>query len=169
MQWLLALEIDNDPISLCRLMNNFRRKGIRVVALSLAAAGAGFSLTAVVETPEAGVDHLFHFLRRSEGVDHVSCYLPASDQEPDSLRSDGQVSYIFVNAGSDSSGNSRVVELFPGGKVIVGSQGKLLLEIPVKGGGHYLPTAVTTLDGVEFVRFIRVKTSRAQAVSQLVA
>jgi len=167
MQWLLALEIDQDPISLCRLMNNFRRKGVRVIALSMAAAGTGFSLMAVVETPEAEVDHLFHFLRRSEGVEQVSCYLPPSDQGLETLASDAAVSYAFMNA--DSFSHSRVAELFPGSKVILASGGKLLIEVPLGSGERGFASTAGPLNGSGFVRFVRVKTSRPQAVSALVA
>ncbi len=80
MQWLLALETDDDPISICRLMNVFRRKGVNLVTLSLAARARGFSVMALVETSETEVEHLFNFLRRSAGVEHVTCYLPVSAQ-----------------------------------------------------------------------------------------
>jgi hypothetical protein len=74
MQWLLELGTEKDPISLCRLMNIFRRKGVNLVTLSLASETAEFSLRAVVETAESEVAHIFNFLRRTEGVQHVTCY-----------------------------------------------------------------------------------------------
>src|SRR5437762_6852554 len=149
MQWLLALDLDCDPISLCRLMNKFRRKGIRVVALSLGSAGAGYSLTAVVETPETDVDHLFHFLRRSEGVEQVSCYLPASGHELDALANDAAFYYVFLNDGSHLFGNSRVAEFFPESRVILASAGKLLLEVPVDSGDRGLSAASSPLRSEE--------------------
>src|SRR5436309_6592375 len=74
MQWLLELETEKDPISICRLMNIFRRKGVSIVALSLEAGAAEFSMKALVETAESEVTHIFNFLRRTEGVRHVTCY-----------------------------------------------------------------------------------------------
>ena len=74
MQWLLQLETEKDPISICRLMNIFRRKSVSIVALSLEAGPAEFSMKALVETAESEVAHIFNFLRRTEGVRHVTCY-----------------------------------------------------------------------------------------------
>ena len=74
MQWFLELETEKDPISICRLMNIFRRKGVNIVALSLEADAAEFSMKALVETAESEVTHIFNFLRRTEGVRHVTCY-----------------------------------------------------------------------------------------------
>jgi len=74
MQWLLELETDKDPITTCRLMNIFRRKGVNILTLSLVAGTASVSLRAVVETAESEVAHLFNFLRRTEGVQYVTCY-----------------------------------------------------------------------------------------------
>ena len=74
MEWLLELETEKDPISVCRLMNIFRRKGVNIVTLSLEAGAAEFSMKALVETAESEVAHIFNFLRRTEGVRHVTCY-----------------------------------------------------------------------------------------------
>ena len=74
MQWFLELETEKDPISTCRLMNIFRRKGVNIVTLSLEAGPAEFSMKALVETAESEVAHIFNFLRRTEGVRHVTCY-----------------------------------------------------------------------------------------------
>ncbi len=74
MQWLLELETERDPIAICRLMNIFRRKGVSVLRLELDSDASTFSLIALVETRESDVPHLFHFLRRTEGVREVTCY-----------------------------------------------------------------------------------------------
>jgi hypothetical protein len=74
MQWLLALETERDPISTCRLMNIFRRKGVSVLRLELESGPSGFSLAALVETRESDLAHIFNFLRRTEGVREVTCY-----------------------------------------------------------------------------------------------
>jgi hypothetical protein len=169
MQWLLALEVDNDPISICRLMNVFRRKSVSLVTLSLAAAERGFSVTTLVDTPEAEVEHLYHFLRRSAGVEHVTCYLPVSAREPsrDDLSAEPGDSYIFINSRDRSLEPARASDCFPGCNVIFASQGKFLIEIP----SEYL-SAVSGSDLVtqssHFVHLIRAKDTRIP-VSELVA
>ena len=42
MKWLLELETEKDPISICRLMNIFRRKGVNIVTLSGVRSNAYF-------------------------------------------------------------------------------------------------------------------------------
>src|SRR5438094_384410 len=74
MQWLLALETEDDPIPACRLLNIFRRKSVKIGVLTLASRPGGYSMLALVETAEAEVEHIFNFLRRTEGVRHVTCY-----------------------------------------------------------------------------------------------
>ena len=168
MQWLLALETDDDPISICRLMNVFRRKGVNLVTLSLAARARGFSVMALVETSETEVEHLFNFLRQSAGVEHVTCYLPVSAQAAgsDDLRTETGDSYVFINSGSQSFEPARVSESFPGSKVIFASQGKLLVEIP---DGPLESAGDSITQGPEFVHLIRAKDTRLRALSELVA
>lgn len=74
MQWLITLETEKDPIVTCRLMNVFRRKGLKIVTLAMTTRPSGHSMIAVVELPEADIDHVFNFLRRMEGVRHVACH-----------------------------------------------------------------------------------------------
>ena len=74
MRWMLALETEKDPIAICRLMNIFRRKGVSILRLELESGASNFSLSALVETRDSDVPHLFHFLRRTEGVHEVTCY-----------------------------------------------------------------------------------------------
>src|SRR5437773_7061755 len=74
MQWLLELETERDPISTCRLMNIFRRKGVNIVTLSLEAGAAEFSMKALVETAESEVTHIFNFLRRTEAWRTLTCF-----------------------------------------------------------------------------------------------
>ncbi len=118
-QWLLALETENDPIPACRLMNIFRRKSVKVATLTLTSEPSGYSLLALVETAESEVEHLFNFLRRTEGVRHVTCYRP----EP-------SANAKFLLAEANGSGTSRLLETFPGSKLVYRSQSKCLLEIP---------------------------------------
>jgi hypothetical protein len=149
MQWLMALEISDDPICTCRLMNVFRRKGVGIVTLAMAARPAGFSLIALVETPEADVEHIFNFLRRSEGVYNVTYYR----HEPA-----GDASFVFIDADEHSSSVSRFLQTFPESKLIFASQGKYLLEIP---GDRPVRSAVSDSGAQEFLPFARVKTSVA--------
>ncbi|HEV2495208.1 MAG TPA: hypothetical protein VG204_19280 [Terriglobia bacterium] len=74
MRWMLALETEKDPIAICRLMNIFRRKGVSILKMDLESGASSFSLSALVETRDSDVPHLFHFLRRTEGVYEVICY-----------------------------------------------------------------------------------------------
>jgi len=151
MQWLMALEISDDPICTCRLMNVFRRKGVAVVTLAMAARPAGFSLIALVETPEADVEHIFNFLRRSEGVYNVTYYR----HEPA-----GDASFVFIDADEHSSSVSRFLATFPESKLIFASQGKYLLEIPAD---RPVRSAVSNSGEQEFLPFARVKTSVGQS------
>ncbi len=154
MQWLVALETDNDPISTCRLMNIFRRKRVRIMTLALAAVPTGLSLMVVVETPEAEVEHIFNFLRRTEGVQHVTCYRHEHSAD---------ASYIFINADADSSSPTRILESFPESKLIFASQGKYLLEVPMESR-----SAVSCFGEPEFLPFARVKTTRSLSPPELV-
>jgi hypothetical protein len=120
----MTLETDNDMIAACRLMNIFRRKGTRIETLALTTRPAGFSVLAVVETAETEVEHLFNFLRRTAGVQHVSCYrhTPAAN-----------ASYVLIDADPHSSSVTRILQIFPQSKLIFASHGKYLLEIPAEG------------------------------------
>lgn len=123
MKWLLALETEKDLIVTCRLMNIFRRKGAKIDSLALAAGTSNLCTMAVLDTPEADVEHLFHFLRRMDGVQHVSYYR----HEPSA-----NASFVFVDAGSESDAMSpeRFTEIFPGARLIFASSGKFLFEVP---------------------------------------
>jgi hypothetical protein len=150
MQWLMALETNSDPISTCRLMNIFRRKGVSIVTLTLAARPAGFSLMALVETPEADVEHLFNFLRRTEGVHHVTYYR----HEPS-----GNASFVFIDEDPNSSNLARFLQTFPESKLIFASQGKSLLEVPADRRPR---PAAPGLSELQFLPFARVKTTVLQ-------
>ncbi len=71
MRWLIALETEQGLITPCRLMNIFRRKGLKIITLAMAAQPSGYSITATIESPEENADHVFNVLRRTEGVRHV--------------------------------------------------------------------------------------------------
>lgn len=149
MKWLVALEIDDDPIATCRVMNIFRRKGLKIVTLAMAAAAPDFSIMAVLETAEPGVEHLFNFLRRTEGVRHVTCYRehPGAD-----------TSFVYVDADSEASNAARFLETFPDAKLILGGHGKYLLEAPLQGLAR--PAALHS-GRPELLYFARVWTTRS--------
>jgi acetolactate synthase regulatory subunit len=157
MQWLLTLEIEDDPISLCRLMNIFRRKGVKLGTLGLSAEADGYSVVAAVETAESAVDHIFHFLRRSEGVRHVTCYRHEASSE---------ATFIFVDAGQDASNLARTLNAFPGSKVIFASHRKFLLETP---GASQLRAATSVFSGSEFLPLAQVRSTRAAPLNAPVA
>ncbi len=156
MQWLVALETDNDLIATCRLMNIFRRKGLKVLALSMASRPEGSSLFAVLDSPESDIDHIFNFLRRTEGVQQVTYY-----------RHDvpGEASFVFVEEESDKSGVWRILQTFSGTKLIFAIHRKYLLEIPAESASRW---AASGFGGPEFLRFTRVKTTRGIPQPELV-
>ena len=150
MQWLLALETNVDPITGCRLMNIFRRKGVAIVTLAMAARPEAFSVIAVVETPESEVEHIFNFLRRVEGVENVTYYR----HEPL-----GDASFVFIDAEAESSSLARFLQTFPESKLIFASHGKYLLEIP---GDRKAQAGGAGFGKQEILPFTRVKTSIEQ-------
>src|SRR5208337_4613594 len=109
-------------ISICRVMNIFRRKNLKITTLAMTSRPAGFSLMGVVESAEADIDYLFNFLRRTEGVLHVACY--RHESFPDA-------SFVFIDSEVDNSSVHQVLKAFPESKLIFASHGKYLLEIPV--------------------------------------
>lgn len=156
MQWLLTLESDRDPIVLCRLMNIFRRKGLEIETLAVAAKPETYSLMAVVDSPESDVDHVFNFLRRTDGVVGVTFYQHEPTQD---------ASFIFVESAENSENLKRIQDAFPGCKVIFASHGKYLVEIP---SGSSQGTQVPGLDAPGFLPLSRVKTSGQHQQMELV-
>lgn len=156
MQWLLTLESDRDPIVLCGLMNIFRRKGLVIETMAVAAKPETYSLMAVVESPASDVDHIFNFLRRTDGVVGVTFYQhePAQD-----------ASFIFVESAESSENLQRIRKAFPECKVVFASHGKYLVEIP---SGTTLGTEVPGLGEPGFLPLSRVKTSGQHRQMELV-
>jgi acetolactate synthase regulatory subunit len=150
MQWLIALQTNGDPITSCRLMNIFRRKGVSIVTLVMAARPEGYSVIAVAETPPADVEHIFNFLRRVEGVQHVTYY----QHEPL-----GEASFVFIDADAGSSSLARFLQTFPESKLIFASHGKYLLEIPEDRKSRH---ASLTGGSAEILPFARVRSSIQQ-------
>ena len=148
MQWLIALETNSDPITSCRLINIFRRKGVGIVTLAMASRPEGYSVITVAETAESEVDHIYNFLRRVEGVRHVTYYRHDTQ---------GDASFVFIDSEPRSQTLSHVLQHFPGAQMVFGSEGKYLLEIPGdrRDGFRALPVSPP-----EVLPFARVKTSQ---------
>ena len=156
MQWLLTLETENDLIATCRLMNIFRRKGLKIVTLAMAARPAGFSLMTLVDSPEADVEHIFNLLRRTEGVQNVTYYRHETSDD---------ASFVFVDADVDNSRVEQIFEAFPASKLIFASHGKYLFEVPAESRRR--PVAQVVGEPV-FLAFARVKSTRNAARAELV-
>ena len=154
MQWLLTLETNNDMISVCRVMNIFRRKSLKITTLAMTARLPGFALMGVVDSAEADIDYLFNFLRRTEGVQHVTCYRHESFPN---------ASFVFIDSEEDNSGVTRVLEAFPESKLIFASHGKYLLEIPAEKRKR---PASAGAGETAFLPFACVKTTRSPAQAQ---
>jgi hypothetical protein len=148
MKWLFTIDTENDVIVLCRLMNIFRRKGIRLLTLAMSSAPEGYKLIVVAEAPEADVEHHFNFLRRTEGVQHVAYYR----HEPSH-----SASFVFVDGDSELVDVARWREFFPDAKLIFASHGKALFEIPSYPEPH---ATGSETDRHKFLRFACVKTTR---------
>jgi acetolactate synthase regulatory subunit len=155
MQWLLTLETNDDMISICRLMNIFRRKSLKITTLAMTARPAGFSLMGVVDSAEADVDYLFNFLRRTEGVRHVTCYRHESFPN---------ASFVLIDSEEDNSGVTRVLEAFPESKLVFASHGKYLLEIPAE---KRVSQASAGVQEPAFLPFACVKTTRSAPQPEL--
>ena len=156
MQWLLTLESDRDPIVLCGLMNIFRRKGLEIQTMALAAKPESYSLMAVVESPASDVDHVFNFLRRTDGVLGVTFYQHEPTQD---------ASFIFVESAENSEDLQRIQKAFPECKVIFASHGKYLVEVP---SGVSLEAQVPGLGEPGLLPLSRVKTSGQHQQMELV-
>ncbi len=144
MEWLVALETENNPIVLGRLLNAFRRKGVEIKTLTLGTRTAGLSLMALVKSAEENVEHILHFLRVMVGVREVTCYR----HEPS-----GKASFIFIET-DDHSKVTRVLADFPLSRLIFASQGRYLVEVGEKScnaGDRPL------VSDAEFLPFARVR------------
>jgi acetolactate synthase regulatory subunit len=145
MQWLLTLETNNDMISICRLMNIFRRKSLKIATLAMTSRPSGFTVMSVIDSAEAEVDYLFNFLRRTGGIQHVTCY--RHESFPDA-------SFVFIDSELDSASVAQVLKVFPGSKLIFASHGKYLLEVPKEK--RFIPGSRDPA----FLPFACVKTTR---------
>jgi len=156
MQWLITLESEQDLILTCRLMNVFRRKGLKIVTLAMATRPSGLSMMAVMESPEADVDHIFNFVRCREGVQHVTCYRHETSED---------AAFIFIDADTDTSRVADILTTFPGSKLIFASHGKYLLEVLADGRRQ---SAVPAFGIPEVLPFACVKTTRNMSRPELI-
>jgi hypothetical protein len=156
MQWLITLESEQDLIVTCRLMNVFRRKGLKIVTFAMAARPSGLSVMAVLESPEADVDHIFNLLRRAGGVQHVTCYRHEPSED---------AAFIFIDADADTSRVADILKVFPGSKLIFASHGKYLLEVPAESRRQ---TAAPAFSIPEVLPLACVKTTRTVPHPELV-
>jgi acetolactate synthase regulatory subunit len=148
MQWLITLETEQDLIVTCRLMNVFRRKGLKINTLAMAARPQGFSMMAVLDSPESDIEHLYNYLRRMEGMEHVTYY---------QHQTSAAASFVFIDADADTSRVAEVLNTFPGSKLIFASHGKYLLEVPIEGRRQ---AAVPDFGTPAFLPFACVKSTR---------
>jgi acetolactate synthase regulatory subunit len=157
MQWLITLETEPDMIVTCRLMNVFRRKGVKISTLALATRPHGYSMMAMMDSSAPDIDHLFNFLRGMEGVERVSYYQHQTSTD---------ASFVFIDADEDSTRVAEVLNTFPGSKLVLASHGKYLLEVPAESRRTQ---AAHAMDLPDFHPFTCVKSTRGAARPVLVA
>jgi hypothetical protein len=85
MQRLFTIDTEGDLIVICRLINVFRRKGVKLAKLVISSTPGGFRVAVLFEAAESEVEHLFNFVRRMEGVSHLDSQEGSPDLEPLSL------------------------------------------------------------------------------------
>ena len=149
MKWLIFLEVDPDPIVICRLMNIFRRKELKINSLALASGASVVSFVAIVECAEALMDHMFQFLRTTGGIWEVSCY-----------RHEPSVSAAFVSVNAKDQSNEiagRFFRAFPGARLVFATGGNYLFEAPSESSNEEVLRAVA---GAEVLPFAPVRTTR---------
>jgi len=152
MQWLITLETEHDLIVTCRLMNVFRRKGLKISTLAMASRPDRISMMAVLDSPEADIDHLFNFLRGMGGVERVSYYQHQTSAD---------ASFVFIDAEADALRVAEVLRTFPGSKLVFASHGKYLLEVPAESRR----LAAAEFGIPEFLPFACVKSAVAAPTS----
>ena len=147
MRWLIILEMDCDPIALCRLMDVFRRKGLKVASMATTSSAIKTSFVALVECDEALMEHMFHFLRRSAGIRKVSYY------RNQGVRS---ATHLLLTP-TDSLGKSvgRILQGVPEARLVFSSGESYLFEFSGKAKEH---EAVQTIPQENCLPFSHVKT-----------
>ena len=150
MQWLIFLELENDPIAFCRLTDIFRRKDLKLVSLVATSGPGNLAVMTVVESTEFLIDHMFHFLRRTPGIRQVSYYRHEKGRE---------AGFVFVSARDPADDLVGTLQhTVPGAKLVFAGGGDFLFEIPTRGRTD---EALRGISGENFLSFTRVKTGRA--------
>ncbi|MGH9406298.1 MAG: hypothetical protein ACRD3D_10745 [Terriglobia bacterium] len=148
MKHLVTIETEGDLIVVCRLLNVLRRKGVELRTLVLSLGSEGYTMMALIDAPESDAEHLYHFLRRTEGVFHVTSYRHQAS---------GTAAFVFVEGDAESRDVARVAALLPGSKLVFASDGKALFE-----SAHSIAPA---LDYPGVLPFARVRTTRPENAS----
>jgi acetolactate synthase regulatory subunit len=146
MKWLISLETNNDPITTCRLMNIFRRKGLKIVTLAMSSQADGYTVLVLVESAEGDAEHIFNFLRMTPGVEHVESYRHEASAGAE---------FLFVDGAADATNVKRILEALPGAKLLFANNGKFLLEVPANAG-----SALPDFAKAGFLPFARVRSTR---------
>jgi hypothetical protein len=81
MQRVFTIDTEGDLIVICRLMNIFRRKGVKLIKWLMSATADGFRVAVLFDAAEAESEHLFNFVRRTEGVNRLASGETASALE----------------------------------------------------------------------------------------
>jgi hypothetical protein len=116
-----------------------------------------FSMMAVLESPEADVEHIFNFLRRTAGVERVTYYRHETSDA---------AAFIFIDAEADPSRVADILKTFPMSKLIFASHGKYLLEVPAESRGRI---AAPVYGVPEILPFACVRTTHNVSRPELVA
>ncbi len=126
MTWLFTIDIEDDPIVACRLLNIFRRKGLKLRTLAMASADAGFRVAALADAAETDIEHIFNFFRRTDGVLHVAYYRSTTP---------GAGSFVFVEPEARGVDAAQWPQMFPGARLVFASHGSVLIELPAGAAG----------------------------------
>jgi hypothetical protein len=151
LKWLFTIDTEDDQIVFCRLMNAFRRKGAKIFRMSMATLSGSYCIMVLLEGHTDEIEHIFHFVRRTEGVNNVAYYRECATDE---------ASFVFVDGEGQSLEMTRWPELFPGANLVFASHGKVLFEIPA---GSAWPSSASRSSGQDYLGFSCVKASRAGA------
>jgi hypothetical protein len=149
MQQLFTIDTETDLIVVCRLLNIFRRKGVKVDRLTIVSNPAGFSLVLLFEAAEAEIEHIFNFVRRTEGVNQASCYRHGCSKD--------SPSFALVDTHSEHLDSASWAEFLPRSPWVFASDGKALAET---GADLPFPTSGEDRETPWFQSFAHVKTTR---------
>lgn len=133
MRVLFTIDAESDLIAFGRLVNTFRRKGIGLDRMTLASASEAFRIVVLFEAPEAEIEHIFNFVRRTEGVRRVGYHRPGGPED--------SVSFALVDIESERPGSDGWTQIFPHSKWVFASDGKALIEMGAEG-----PVSVSSSD-----------------------